>query len=725
MFKLFLQDSPNDCGAACLASILNHHGLYITPVDLAEQMEFSRAGTSNVELQSLAARFGLETRLINLPVTDFHRLTDPCIAYVAGDTEGLLHNVVITRLKGSRLHIADPGRGSYWTTVEQFAEGYQGLLLILRPTSEFRKGVVSETYLKRFLKFVIAWRAKIILCLAVGFLAGIIGFGLIYLSKQYVDRVLPSGEISRVFLFAGIYFLARLLSLAATGFNHIYTVVLRNQVSRVLSQRYFDHVLALEKRQLDNRHAGDYMQQYTGIDTLTEGIAGYFGQFILVVLGILVKAGYLIWLYDPGLVAIVLLILVCNAGAGFLFSALTAEQTNRLVTVFGEITESILTSLADIRVIRVFGASAWLLDRYHQLLAEGLTLTRKLTTLQVAGRSLADVLSIVSDAAIFLICGMRIIDGSYTVGDFVLFLAFAQGLTNESREFPALILTFHAQLRTFARIQSIFRMPPERNGVEALQGEGLEIEFRHVSFAYHKGLDVLQDVSFVIPRNSCCAFVGESGSGKTTVMNLIMGFYPPQQGQILINGRDLNELDLKAYRKRISTVFQDTLIFSKSLLNNVTMGDDAIEEKRVQETAELLGADRFIQKMALGLRQPIYAGAISGGQTQQVGILRAMSKPFDLLVLDEATSHLDSRTEERIVKGIDAVCKGKRTRAIIAHRLSTVKAADQIIVMKQGRVVEKGNHRELVDGKGYYLELIERQYEVNLVPHLDPDEDAG
>jgi ABC-type multidrug transport system fused ATPase/permease subunit len=329
---------------------------------------------------------------------------------------------------------------------------------------------------------------------------------------------------------------------------------------------------------------------------------------------------------------------------------------------------------------------------------------------------LADLLKTVAEAAIFILCGLRIIQGDYTVGDFLVFLAFAQGLASESLQFPSLVLDFRTQLRSFARVQAIFELSREREGGRVLEGKGIQVELRDVSFSYDLGEPVLDRISLVLPENKTTAIVGESGSGKTTIMNLIMGFYKPRSGKILVNGIDLEELDLGRYRRDISAVFQDTSIFNRNVYNNVSFGNKEITLERVEEVARELGMESFIAKLPGGFKSLIYQGGLSGGQMQRVGILRAMCKPFKLLLMDEATSHLDSRTEERIVTGINRLSGEGKTRMIIAHRLSTVMAADQIIVMKDGKAVECGTHEELVKMKGHYLDLIQRQYEVDLAP---------
>ena len=716
MFKLFLQDSPNDCGVACLASVLNHYGHFVTPVDLASEMNFSRGGTSSLDLQDAAERHGLESRLIQLTVEEFDHLPGPCIAYVPGEVEDSVHNVVVTRVKGQRLWIADPARGTTTLSRNAFARNYEGQMLILRPSPGFQKGRFSRSYLARFLTFAADYRGAMFKALGLGLVTSLLGFALIYLSKYFVDDVLPVGDMEMVFSFALVFFLARLLNVAASGLGDVYRVILRNGVTGQLSKRYFDHSLRLEKKHVDSRDQGDFLQQIPEIEGLGEGVTHYFANFVLVVLGIAIKAGFLIWLYDPLLVSIILGILVLNAALGFLLTRVTIEDTNRRISIFAQVNSLLMNSLSDIRVVRVFAAQAWILDRFRNLLQQGLHLVKRLAGVQIFGRAGADLLSAVSEAAIFLICGKAILDGDYGLGDFLIFMAFAQGLAAESLQFPELIVSFGSHLRSFARVQAIMGQSLESGGTLEADAGGLKIEFRDVSFSYMTGVPILRNLSFTIEANQTCAFVGESGSGKTTIMNLIMGFYKPQSGVILVNGTDLNKLDLQAYRKRISAVFQDTTLYHGNTLENVVLGSPEITLDKVRQVAAVLGVGNFVEALPLGWQQPLYPGALSGGQMQQIAILRALCRPFDLLILDEATSHLDSVTEERIVSGSLKLASGCGTRAVIAHRLSTVMGAGQIIVMKGGRAVERGRHGELMAHKGTYRQLIERQYEVNLVP---------
>ncbi len=719
MNKLFLQDAPHEGAAACLATVLHGFGLYVTPLDLAEDLGSSRVGATREALEKNAIRFGLRPETLTCDAGRLEEFSGPLIAWIEGDREEELERpVVIFGIRGQRVRLGDPALGKYKLSKDQFKTRFRGRVMTFRAGPDFRAGRSAPTYLARFWAFLAEYRRKIFLSLALGLAASGLSLAVIFLGKVFVDRVLPLEKSEALFAFLGVYFLARLLNMFGASLSQLVTTLIRNGATRTLSERFFLHSLRLEKKHIDRRDQGEFLQQLNQMETVTEGIAGYFSNFIISALGILFQTILLVTLYDMTLVGILLLVLLGNASLGILFSRRASERANRQSMVLGAITTSILDGLSDIRAIRIFGARQWVRRRFGKLLEESLELLRRLTALQVYGRSLADALNILSEAAIFILCGMRIFQGTYSLGDFLVFFTFARALNAESSRFPELILSFPIQLRAFARIQSILSLPRESRGARAIPPGPLEIEIRNLSFAYEKGQNVIQDLSLVLRQGATTAFVGESGSGKTTLMNLILGFYRPDSGQILVNGVDLNELDPEGYRAAVSAVFQDTILFNKTFFQNVSLGNEAVSRERVMGVAKKLGMEPLLEALPMGLDQLLFPGAISGGQTQQVGILRAMCKPFRLLIMDEATSALDSRTEERVVKGIQAHCGPGLTRAVIAHRLSTVKAADYIIAMKDGRVAEQGNHESLIRRKGYYLELVQRQYEVNLAPSV-------
>jgi ATP-binding cassette subfamily B protein len=244
--------------------------------------------------------------------------------------------------------------------------------------------------------------------------------------------------------------------------------------------------------------------------------------------------------------------------------------------------------------------------------------------------------------------------------------------------------------------------------VPQLQGE---VQFDHVWFAYNEPEWVLKDISFHVKPGQTIAFVGATGAGKTSIINLLSRFYDIQQGRILVDGQDLREYDLSQLRRQIGVVLQDVFLFAGSIRDNITLGNRAISDAKIWEAAALVGAQRFIERLPGGLDYPVMerGATLSVGQRQLISFVRALVYEPRVIVLDEATSSVDSETEEMIQEAIDKLMEG-RTALVIAHRLSTIQKADRIIVLDRGEIKETGTHDELLRQNGYYAQLYRMQY---------------
>jgi subfamily B ATP-binding cassette protein MsbA len=251
-----------------------------------------------------------------------------------------------------------------------------------------------------------------------------------------------------------------------------------------------------------------------------------------------------------------------------------------------------------------------------------------------------------------------------------------------------------------------------------------DIGFENVTFEYKEGVPVLNDVSFNAPAGSVTALVGPSGAGKSTIIGLVMAFRQPQSGRVIVDGHDLRDLRLRDYRKQLAVVLQDEFLFDGTVAENVSYGNSAATESEIEEAGRLARCDEFIEGFSDGYRTVIGERGVklSGGQRQRVAIARAILADPRILILDEATSSLDSENETLIQEGL-ATLKEGRTSFVIAHRLSTVRNADQILVMESGRIVERGTHNELLTTPGAYRKLYEHQFKIELDQFVNPGED--
>lgn len=702
-YRLFLQDAPNDCGVACLASVLWCHGRFITPIDLGVDIEVTRHGVSVQELRRAAQKHGLEHKLIALPVDEFHRLKNdlPAIALVRNSHDQSGHFVVVYEVQSDFVVIGDPAQGKTKIKYKELEQMYEGHVLLVRPTEEFKPENISQSYSASLLLF--SWQhAKLILiALLFGIIFNVFQFGAAYSFKSLIDSITSANAISN---FLMIYMAVRLSGLGTSLLSELFVALSKKALHKALAFDYIEQLVHLSKKDLDSRDPGNYLYQLSLLDQLNDAITTYFSRFILVVLGIVIKIVLISLLFETSVVLTISFFLVLAVLTSTIFYTKINEKENERQLLSGKINTVLLNLLKDIRVVRVFGATAWLRQDFDQSMGQLLNSNYQLCKIQTFSGAINQALSYVSELALIILIYLSIQQTQSSLGDFMLILTIATQLNFETQRFPELVFSYQFHVRSFARLRSITRLGRETSGNQKPVFDQCEIAFEGVSFAYLRQQPVISDFSAIFKAGQTTAIVGESGSGKTTIANLICGFYLPTSGRIKINRIDLQSIDLNHYRKHISCVFQEVPIYDRSVFDNIRLGDSTITLEHIRNTAITLGIDEFIQSLPEGYKTMLYQGSLSGGETQRVGILRAACRPATILVLDEATSYLDTVTEQKVLRGLRKLHHFDQI-ITIAHRLSTIEHADHILVMKQGSIVEQGNHRDLLARDGYYARL--------------------
>jgi len=385
-----------------------------------------------------------------------------------------------------------------------------------------------------------------------------------------------------------------------------------------------------------------------------------------------------------------------------------------------EITTRVQEALSGIRAVQAFGREAFETQRFKDHAESSLRASLRLTVLQTASQTFVGLLLAAGTALLIFVCAYRVLQGRLSTGDVVLSVAYMamlfrplEALANTAAYVQGAVA---GARRVFLILDAVPDVADAPNAVELPDRSGGEVEFRDVSFAYRQGEMVLQRISFQIPSGMTLALVGPSGAGKTTLVSLLMRFYDPTIGMILLDGRDLRTIKINSLRRNVALVLQDPVLFGSTIAENISYGLAGATQDQIEAAARAAGAHEFIADLPQGYDTRISERGVSlsGGQRQRISIARAFLKDAPILIMDEPTSALDAQTETHLLEALERLKRG-RTTIIIAHRLSTIRGADRIAVMANGKIVEVGTHEDLSARDGIYASLYRMQIGTSLV----------
>lgn len=553
------------------------------------------------------------------------------------------------------------------------------------------------------------------------------GLVLPYSTKLLIDGVIPTKNTGLLLKIALAVGGATLLQ-AATSFS-------LSQILGVAAQRAITEMRKRVQAKVERLPISYFDSTQTGklisrIMNDAEGIRNLVGSGLVQLAGSLITAAialvvlfYLNW----RLTSVTIVVLAAfGGGLAFAFNKLRPLFRTR-GEIQSEITGRLGESLGGIRIVKAYTAE----KREELVFARG---AHKL--FRNVAQSMTGVSAIMSSSALavgiigvvmILIGGRAVLSGEMTIGEMFMYVAFTGMMAMPVIEISAIGTQITEALAGLDRIREILNMKTEddedsqRDSLTSLRGE---VEFEGVSFEYNENVPVLKHVSFNAPAGSTTALVGSSGSGKSTLISLVMNFNRPLSGRIKIDGRDLSNLKLRDYRSYLGVVLQDNFLFDGTIADNISFSKPHATRAEIEEAARIAHCDEFIKGFEKGYETIVGERGVklSGGQRQRIAIARALLADPRLLILDEATSSLDSESEAMIQEGLRNLRQG-RTTFVIAHRLSTIRSADQILVLEAGEIVERGSHDELIAHDGRYKQLYDKQYKFERDQFINPGED--
>ena len=494
-----------------------------------------------------------------------------------------------------------------------------------------------------------------------------------------------------------------------------------------MRQRVQEHILRLPVTFFDATRSGIVIAR---VMNDSEGIRNLVGTGLIQLVGGLLTAvlslGVMFWLNWKLTLAILIFLAIFGGAMAMAFNRLRPLFRKRS-ELTAELTGRLTESVGGVRILKVYVAE----DRESQVFAEGADRLFRNIAGTITGTSAITAFSTAIVGAvgvlIMIVGGHALFAGRMTLGDLVMYTFFVGLLAAPVVQIASIGTQVSEAFAGLDRIREILDLPTEdqedasRSALPALRGT---VEFRAVQFAYNPGTPVLRDLSFQVPAGSTVALVGSSGSGKSTIIGLLMAFHRPQAGQVLVDGLDLQRLRLRDYRAKLGVVMQDNFLFDGTIAENIAFGKPGATREEIEAVGAIAHVDEFIARFDLGYDTVVGERGVklSGGQRQRVAIARAILADPRILILDEATSSLDSESEALIRDGLRRLRAG-RTTFVIAHRLSTIQSADQILVVEGGQIVERGVHAELLALGGRYRQLHDRQQSSELDAFINPGED--
>ena len=546
-------------------------------------------------------------------------------------------------------------------------------------------------------------------------------------SKYLIDEVLGKRNAELLPKIAIAAFIATVIqAITSYALSQVVSVAAQQAIAK-LREDVQAHVIRLPVRFFDSTKTGVLVNR---VMNDPEGIRNLVGTGIIQLVGGLLTAavaiGVLFWLNWQLTLATVVFLSIFGVGMSIAFKRLRPIFRERSV-IQGDVTGRLTETIGGIRIVKVYTAE----NREREVFAKGVDRLFRNIAATITGTSATAALSVAIIGALgvllMMIGGGDVLKGKMTIGELVMYIFFIGLVAAPLVSIASIGTQMTEALAGLDRIRELRDMKTEdqedasKRAVPVVQGH---VTFEDVWFEYEPGVPVLKGVSFDAPAGTTTALVGSSGGGKSTMISLVMAFAAPTQGRIMIDGTSLGELKLHEYRKHLGVVLQDNFLFDGTVRENIAFTRPDASKESVEDVAKIAYVDEFVNRFPDGFDTIVGERGVklSGGQRQRVAIARAILADPRILILDEATSSLDSESEQLIQEGLRRLRAG-RTTFVIAHRLSTITSADQILVLEQGTIVERGTHRELLALGGRYRELYERQHAIETDRFINPGED--
>ena len=723
-FPFYKQLDAMDCGPTCLRMVARFHGKHFSLQTLREKSRLNKEGVSMLGIARAAEEIGFQT--MGVSITWERLKTEAPLPVIVHWKQN--HFVVVYRIRKDRVYVADPAFGQTVYTREEFLKGWistraegeaKGSVLLLQATPDFlnqEDEPVKKTGFRYLYRYLAPYRRYVYHLLLGLILGSIIQFLLPFLFQSIVDFGITNQDLSFIYLILLFQFV---LILSQMGIDFIRRWILLHLSTRINIALISDFLVKMMKLPVgffDTKLTGDILQRvgdHRRIESFitTSSLTILFSMVNLVVFAVILA------IYSMK----ILLIFLAGAIAYFLWITLFMKKRRSLdhkyFTRQAENQSKLIQIIHGIREIKLNNAERTNQWEWKEIQSGMFRINMKSLSLNQNQEAGGIFINETKNILINVLAAVAVLNGEMTLG-MLLAVSYILGQLNGPIE-QMISFLHRAQdakisLERLGEIHDLQDEYQRETGVTVLPSID-RVTVNGLSFSYPGAIsrNVLDEIHLTLRKDTVTALVGVSGSGKTTLVKLLLGFYPPGNGEIRVGDMNIQMMPPDLWRSHCGVVMQDGFIFSDTIARNIAMGEETIKPDQLLYAAKMACIDDFIDQLPLGYNTRIGQEGLtlSGGEQQRVLIARAIYKNPAFLFLDEGTSALDANNERRIMENLELVFKGK-TVLVVAHRLSTVKNADQIIVLDRGRIVEEGKHNALIAKKGHYFNLVRNQLEL-------------
>jgi ABC-type bacteriocin transporter len=707
------QRDITDCGAACLASVAAFHKLKLPVSRIRQLASTDKKGTNLLGIIEAAGILGFDAKGVKGSFDSLTKIPKPAIAHIVVK-EVLHHYVVIYQKTDSYVEVMDPADGAlHKYSHEQFKAVWTGILVLIWPNQSFEVGDNNVSISSRFWTLIKPHKGIMIQALAGALTYTLIGLSTSIFVQKIIDYVLIDGNRNLLNLMSVIMIFLLAIQVFIGGTKSILILQTGQQIDANLILGYYKHLLKLPQQFFDTMRVGEIISRINDavkirafINDVSINIAVNF--FIIVL------SFALMFTYYWKLACVMLMIIPFYAIIYYITNRLNRKAERKLMENSAELESQLVESLHAVRTIKSFG-----LENYTNLKTE-VRFASLLKTVYTSG-----VNSILSGntseffshlfTIILLWAGAGfVLDNQITAGELLSFYALIAYFTGPVASLIGMNKAIQNAVIAADRLFEIMDLEREKseNKIKLTPEMIGDIALKNIQFRYGSRATIFNDLNLSIEKGKVTALVGESGSGKSTLVSLLQNLYPIQSGSIAFGNYDIRYIDNESLRHVISIVPQKIDLFSGDVIENIAIGDYKPDMKKIIAICSGLGILEFIERLPNGFNTHLgeNGATLSGGQKQRLAIARALYKEPEILILDEATSSLDSASEQYIKRMVEYLREQQKTVILIAHRLSTVFNADKIVVLSDGKVVEEGKHEELMTARKHYYQLWKQQF---------------